>query len=169
MFQQIALAVLEKCIKEKNMGTKKYKNIFYSIYCWYEYFDKGNYSVPPYTTFILIGHSLVTLFLLICWLFISFNPPSREIFYSIVIGKVLLTAYFIVVWVFPLISSIIAISGCYKKMIQKNEYKHCETRIRDRLKKIPAIIEIGISMLLFGMPYFLTIILIVFFEVFVYC
>lgn len=152
------------------METSKYKNIFYSIYSWYEYFDKGNYSVPPYTTLILIGHSLVTLFLLICWFFLSFNSPSREIFYSVVLGKVLLTAYIIAVGVFPFISSvIIAISGCYKKMIQKSEYKHCETRIRDRLKKIPAIIEIGISMFLFVMPYFLLILLIAYFEMTVYC
>lgn len=158
------------CIKEKKMGTSKYKKIIYSIYSWYEYFDKGNYSVPPYTTLILIGHSLVTLFLLVCWIVLSFNPPSREIFYSVVLGKVLLTAYIFVVWAFPLISSvIIAISGCYKKMIQNNEYKHYDTRIRNRLKKIPAIIEIGISMFLFGIPYFLLILFIAYFEMNIYC
>jgi len=152
------------------MATNGLKNKIFRIYCWYEHFDTGNYSVPPYTTLILFGHTLAAVFLFFYWLFLAYSPPSRDVFYSFFIGKVLFSAYIVLVWVFPLITGVImAASNYYDKMIHKKEYNNNVTKIRNRLKKTPTFIKICISMFLFVMPYFLTIILIVFFELFVYC
>ncbi len=151
------------------MSIEKFKRVVFKIYCWYKFFDKGNFSVHPWSTLVLIGLSIVTAFILLLWSFLMFNIPSRDVYYSFYTGKLLMTVFIIVAFAIPLLTGLfLMVSGYNKKIAQTELYKQCEEEVEERLYKKPVIIRIIVLLLLFLLPYFTSIIMDAFFELFIF-
>ncbi len=147
------------------MSANRFKSRLFKIYCWYDFFDDGNFSVPPYTTLMLIGNTLLSIIIIICMLSTILIKPNRISFYGIVVCKILLISYLILVWVMPFVLGIVLqLTTPYKKLIFQKEFVNNEDNIRKIWKNRPVFFRHLVGLFLAICPYFLFFSLLALFE-----
>lgn len=147
------------------MSNNRLNNKLFKIYCWYDFFDDGTYSVPPFTTLMLIGNTLLSIIIMICILFTILAKPDRISFYGIIVCGILLISYLILVWVIPIVLGIVLqLTTPYKKLIFQKEFVNNEDNIRKIWKNRPVFFRHLVGLFLAICPYFLFFSLLALFE-----
>ena len=107
------------------------KKTLFKIYCWFEWFDIGTYSSPPWSTFMLIGNTILSVIILFCFLCVLIIKPSKEVFTGLLIEKIIVILWLLMVWIMPIATSVIMKKRIpYNKMIQSAEYIQIEKKCR---------------------------------------
>ena len=144
------------------------KKILFKIYCWFEWFDIGTYSSPPWSTFMLIGNTMLSVIILFCFLCVLIIKPSKEVFTGLLIEKFIVILWLLLVWIMPIATSVIMkIRIPYNKMIQSAEYIQIEKKMQNTWGKKSFFLRLLLYLTLLLSPYLLFLLLIVFQALFV--
>lgn len=144
------------------------KKLLFKINCWFDWFDIGTYSSPPWSTLMLIGNIIQSVILLFCFLYVLIIKPSKEEFFSLIIEKIVFIAWLLFVWIMPIVTSVIMKTQMpYNEMIQSAEFRVNEQKMQDTWGKKPFFLRLLLYFMLLVSPYLLGLLLIVFHALFV--
>lgn len=138
------------------------KKFLLKVYCWYDYFCQNTLS--HWDVFLAIGHTLISIFIIILLCVCFVLEPSREVFYNFYLGRVLFIAYLLFVWILPILTSIImAITLPYEKLIRTKDFRMIENKLRNTWNK-RHFLWLLIRFMTFLLPCLLFIALLALFE-----
>jgi len=144
------------------------KKTLFKIYCWFEWFDIGTYSSPPWSTFMLIGNTILSVIILFCFLCVLIIKPSKEVFTGLLIEKIIVILWLLLVWIMPIATSVIMKKRIpYNKMIQSAEYIQIEKKMQNTWGKKSFFLRLLLYLTLLLSPYLLFLLLIIFQALFV--
>lgn len=144
------------------------KKTLFKIYCWFEWFDIGTYSSPPWSTFMLIGNTILSVIILFCFLCVLIIKPSKEVFTGLLIEKIIVILWLLMVWIMPIATSVIMKKRIpYNKMIQSAEYIQIEKKMQNTWGKKSFFLRLLLYLTLLLSPYLLFLLLIIFQALFV--
>ena len=144
------------------------KKLLFKIYCWFDWFDIGTYSSPPWSTLMLMGNVMLSLIIMFCFLYVLIIELSKEVFFSLIIEKIVFISWLLFVWILPLVTSVVVIAKMpYKEMIQSVEFRVNEQKMQDTWGKKPFFLRLLLYFILLVSPYLLGLLLIVFHALFV--
>lgn len=144
------------------------KKTLFKIYCWFEWFDIGTYSSPPWSTFMLIGNTILSVIILFCFLCVLIIKPSKEVFTGLLIEKIIVILWLLLVWIMPIATSVIMKKRIpYNKMIQSTEYIQIEKKMQNTWGKKSFFLRLLLYLTLLLSPYLLFLLLIIFQALFV--
>jgi len=144
------------------------KKLLFKIYCWFDWFDIGTYSSPPWSTLMLIGNIMQSVILLFCFLCVLIIKPSKEEFFNLIIEKIVFISWLLFVCIMPIVTSVIMkIQMPYNEMIQSSEFRQNEKKMQDTWGKKPFFLRLMLYFILLVSPYLLGLLLIVFHALFV--
>lgn len=108
------------------------KKLLLKIYCGFKWFDIGNYPAPPWTTLMLIGNFLLSVIILLCFVCVFIYKPSKEVFTTLIVEKIIFISWLLLVWITPTIVSVIMqIKMPYSKRIQTTEFIQNESKMQN--------------------------------------
>lgn len=132
------------------------------LYCWYNYFCQRTRS--HWDVFLAIGHTLISIFIIILLCVCFILEPCREVFYDFYLGRILFIAYLLLVWILPILTSIImAVKIPYEKLIGTKDFRLIDNKIRNSWNK-RHFLWLLIRLMTFLLPYLLVIALLALFE-----
>ena len=144
------------------------KKLLFKIYCWFDWFDIGTYSSPPWSTLMLIGNIMQSVILLFCFLCVLIIKPSKEEFFNLIIEKIVFISWLLFVCIMPIVTSVIMkIQIPYNEMIQSAEFRQNEKKIQDTFGEKPFFLRLLLYFIILVSPYLLGLLLIVFHALFV--
>ena len=144
------------------------KKLLLKIYCGFKWFDIGNYSAPPWTTLMLIGNFLLSVIILLCFVCVFIYKPSKEVFTTLIVEKIIFISWLLLVWITPTIVSVIMqIKMPYSKRIQTTEFIQNESKMQNAWGEKSFFLQIMLYYTLLISPYFLGLLLVAFQALFV--
>jgi len=134
------------------------------VYCWFSWFSN---SEPPWVRLMMIGNTLYSAIIVICFFCILLLKPNRDVFFNLFVENILLVSYLLCVWIMPTIVSVILTHRVTdEKLIRSKEYQLNEKAMLKKWSERPAILQLLISLFLYMQPYLLTILFLMFYELF---
>lgn len=144
------------------------KKLLLKIYCGFKWFDIGNYSAPPWTTLMLIGNFLLSVIILLCFVCVFIYKPSKEVFTTLIVEKIIFISWLLLVWITPTIVSVIMqIKMPYSKRIQTTEFIQNESNMQNAWGEKSFFLQIMLYYILLLSPCFLGLLLVAFQALFV--